>query len=430
MKIPVVSRTAVKIHIEPNDEFNKYIQFLLGLQNRFSQKIHELLASKRITEINQFSIIFDGQEVTDSHIRELDWAVQIAKEFGLEEDTVKKTEFRSLYWEVFRRYRSYLQRNKELTDTKKIPKRPIDIRNKSINLKEKLIMLMEDGDTVEFIYPIKGHARVSVKTDKSKSNLKNYSKLKFEKSKLSIGGVINLRKHELVVTVDLTREYNIPSKMIGFDINKRDANFLVFSEFISGQQIFPKPEEIAQMEEVLKKINEQIHEKGINSNTRGYRRIKWRKQHGRLNRKLRTFLFQILDQIDFKDTGLAIDTPCTGQTNGSFGQDKIKILCSEYCRSKSIFFYFIPTPYTSQRCSACGLIEKSNRKEEKYSCACGYKEHSDVNGAKNIKTFGDYLLRINHPMSTSINRDYKIKTLVKLKTEYGFRRNPVTSATG
>jgi putative transposase len=42
--------------------------------------------------------------------------------------------------------------------------------------------------------------------------------------------------------------------------------------------------------------------------------------------------------------------------------------------------------YTSQKCSNCNLINKKNRKGSHYSCdRCGYREHADVNAAKNIR---------------------------------------------
>ena len=47
---------------------------------------------------------------------------------------------------------------------------------------------------------------------------------------------------------------------------------------------------------------------------------------------------------------------------------------------------FIDPRYTSQRCNACGLIEKSNRSKNKYVCNhCGVLEHADVNAALNIR---------------------------------------------
>ncbi len=43
--------------------------------------------------------------------------------------------------------------------------------------------------------------------------------------------------------------------------------------------------------------------------------------------------------------------------------------------------------YTSQTCSDCGHCEKSNRKSRtEFQCkACGYKQHADVNAARNIR---------------------------------------------
>ena len=46
--------------------------------------------------------------------------------------------------------------------------------------------------------------------------------------------------------------------------------------------------------------------------------------------------------------------------------------------------------YTSQRCSCCGHTSKENRKSQAdFVClACGYKDHADLNAAKNILTAG------------------------------------------
>ena len=47
---------------------------------------------------------------------------------------------------------------------------------------------------------------------------------------------------------------------------------------------------------------------------------------------------------------------------------------------------FVDARYTSQKCSACKYISKSNRKKEKFCCGrCEYSEHADVNAAKNIR---------------------------------------------
>lgn len=46
---------------------------------------------------------------------------------------------------------------------------------------------------------------------------------------------------------------------------------------------------------------------------------------------------------------------------------------------------YINPAYTSQECSCCGKILKSNRKGNLYSCGCGFSLHSDYNAAINIK---------------------------------------------
>ena len=50
----------------------------------------------------------------------------------------------------------------------------------------------------------------------------------------------------------------------------------------------------------------------------------------------------------------------------------------------------IPPAYTSQRCSRCGVICKSNRNGETYKCACGNTMDADINAAINILHLGEY----------------------------------------
>jgi IS605 OrfB family transposase len=46
---------------------------------------------------------------------------------------------------------------------------------------------------------------------------------------------------------------------------------------------------------------------------------------------------------------------------------------------------YINPAYTSQECSSCGIVLKSQRKGNMYECSCGYKGHSDLNAAINIR---------------------------------------------
>ena len=45
---------------------------------------------------------------------------------------------------------------------------------------------------------------------------------------------------------------------------------------------------------------------------------------------------------------------------------------------------YISPKYTSQSCSRCGRVEKSNRKANLYSCECGNYIHADLNAGRNI----------------------------------------------
>jgi len=65
---------------------------------------------------------------------------------------------------------------------------------------------------------------------------------------------------------------------------------------------------------------------------------------------------------------------------------KLAMLCEE----KGVELVKIPPAYTSQRCSNCGVICKSNRQGETYKCACGNELDADYNAALNILHIGEY----------------------------------------
>ncbi|MGQ4893458.1 MAG: RNA-guided endonuclease InsQ/TnpB family protein [Candidatus Njordarchaeia archaeon] len=66
--------------------------------------------------------------------------------------------------------------------------------------------------------------------------------------------------------------------------------------------------------------------------------------------------------------------------------DKLQRLCEE----TGTELRFINPAYTSQRCSKCGVICKSNRKGEIHKCSCGNIMDADINAARNILHLGVY----------------------------------------
>ena len=66
--------------------------------------------------------------------------------------------------------------------------------------------------------------------------------------------------------------------------------------------------------------------------------------------------------------------------------NKLIMLCEE----AGVLFTKILPQYTSQRCSNCGVICKSNRNGEVYKCACGMLMDADRNASINILHIGKY----------------------------------------
>lgn len=63
---------------------------------------------------------------------------------------------------------------------------------------------------------------------------------------------------------------------------------------------------------------------------------------------------------------------------------------SHICEENGILFTKVNPKYTSQKCSCCGLIQKDNRKGERYECSCGNIMDADLNAAINISHMGVY----------------------------------------
>jgi IS605 OrfB family transposase len=72
-------------------------------------------------------------------------------------------------------------------------------------------------------------------------------------------------------------------------------------------------------------------------------------------------------------------------------------------KARGIGIEYVPARYTSQKCSKCGVILKSNRKSQSvYVCShCGFRLHADLNASRNI--LQNYLDAISHPSRAAVN---------------------------
>ena len=69
---------------------------------------------------------------------------------------------------------------------------------------------------------------------------------------------------------------------------------------------------------------------------------------------------------------------------------KVLNMLSFRCEEQGIDLVKINPAYTSQKCSKCGVICKSNRQGETYKCACGLIMDADINASINILHMGVY----------------------------------------
>jgi IS605 OrfB family transposase len=69
---------------------------------------------------------------------------------------------------------------------------------------------------------------------------------------------------------------------------------------------------------------------------------------------------------------------------------KVLSKCAMLCEEAGILFTKKAPAYSSQRCSKCGVICKSNRNGEIYKCTCGNFMDADLNAALNILHMGQY----------------------------------------
>jgi putative transposase len=85
----------------------------------------------------------------------------------------------------------------------------------------------------------------------------------------------------------------------------------------------------------------------------------------------------------------------------------------------------VPAAYSSQTCSACGVVDAASRHGERFCCTgCGYVDHADLNAAKNLKSRANRsALPVEGSGSSRAQRSRKLKTKLRVP-----RRSPSESS--
>ena len=312
--------------------------------------------------------------------------------------------------QVVNRYASQLNRNK------KLPKY-IEFKKNSVNIKKNYFKYCDVTDRIIIrdlhnnpIYlDVQNATSVNTHKETFIDNLKSKRTNEDSKSTSVLWAANMMLGQSLIIpTVKLeVKELYEAQGFFAADINKNKANWLQFNMPVNGKTCFPKPDVIAEREErirlIQKAINDSLeikpHErkdhtvsfeeeefKAISSGRRKLR-LKWIDAHKDLRREI--FKLDILKEIeDFiidNELGYAHDNVCTGQSNGTFSQDKLRDYWVSRADKVRFPFEIVNPAYTSRECPKCGDRSKKNRDGDEFKCTnCDYENQSHTVGAINI----------------------------------------------
>ena len=129
--------------------------------------------------------------------------------------------------------------------------------------------------------------------------------------------------------------------------------------------------------------------------------FQWRRKkvHNKLKIMLKPYAMKVQQKALMEQALIVSDGLKTGQTNGSFGQDKFPVLLITGCQNNGIPYYNVNPAYSSQRCSKCGHTEEGNRPDtETFKCLkCGHEAVSHENAAENIAIYGRMMYEAGVP---------------------------------
>ncbi len=91
----------------------------------------------------------------------------------------------------------------------------------------------------------------------------------------------------------------------------------------------------------------------------------------------------VVERLDFRGGGLSkrMNRLCTRT-----GRRALKARLARLTERHGIAVTMVPAPYSSQQCSGCGYVHKTNRKSQsRFACGfCGKKLHADVNASRTV----------------------------------------------
>lgn len=175
--------------------------------------------------------------------------------------------------------------------------------------------------------------------------------------------------------------------VVGLDFGFSSALFATSEGQLLGRAMLAR---LRELDAVLESVTADLQRRGVALKTDpAYRRLQARigdyvaNEIGRLlNRLAATDIRElVVERLDFRDGGLSrrMNRLCTRT-----GRRVLKARLQRLTERHGIALTIVPAPYSSQQCSGCGYVHKTNRKSQaRFGCGfCGKKLHADVNASR------------------------------------------------
>ena len=298
---------------------------------------------------------------------------------------------------ILSRYKGFLSRNKNQIKSGTLRLNKTHIKRKEVALLNQIIKLDKNKCELTLNTQLKNNqgSLIVLKYDDKNSYLRYIENLGSSTCQ-RFGGNICIKQHVLVAACSLERTFSYsPKGHLGLDVNQNEDNWIATSQPINGCSLFKKPNDIAKVEDKIGSINKELNErfrkgkKIIKPADRPFKSAharKLRKKVKNLHKKHRNLVAIFFSSIGLVDYAInnklliGIDEVKTGQTNGTFGQEKVREYLIKQCEDRCVPFVTPPTPYSSRTCSRCNFVSK----ERHSKCSnCGCDTHADINAAIN-----------------------------------------------
>lgn len=295
------------------------------------------------------------------------------------------------------RYRGFLSRNKNQIKSGTLRLNKSHIKRKEVAFLNQIIKLDAHKCELTLITQLKNDSRpLTVLKYEDKNSYLRYIENLGSSTCERFAGNICIKQHVFVAGCSVERTFSYhPKGHLGLDVNQNEDNWIATSQPINGCSLFKKPNDIAEIEDKIGSINKELNErfrkgkKIIKPADRPFKSAharKLRKKVKNLHKKHRNLVAIFFSSIGLVDYAInnklliGIDEVKTGQTNGTFGQEKVRQYLITECENRCVPFATPPTPYSSRTCSRCNYVSKKRHSK----CSnCGCDTHADINAAIN-----------------------------------------------